>query len=129
MNMNGNDFDEMIRRLMRIMGMDSPFPNTHPRPSRIRRNPIDEGDMYFGDDVIAITIDLSKYAKKEDIKVKAIDNKHILIEVINYDDIANVFTRELELPKCIIEDSVKTTYKNGILDIVIDIDKRREKVI
>lgn len=129
MEMNDDDFDDMIKRLMRIMGMDTPFPRQNSSPTTLKSNPIDKGDIYIGDDMIAITIDLAKYAKQEDINVKAIDNKHILIEVVNYDDIANVFSRELELSNYIEMDSIKSTYINGVLDITMKIDKNVKEEI
>jgi len=79
-------------------------------------------DVIEGDDSISITIEIPG-VRKEDIK-SIINEKTLEINVntpnVNYHKLIN-------LPCRVKEKTKKTTYKNGIFDIVIKIKKKRTK--
>ncbi|MEM4513366.1 MAG: Hsp20 family protein [Ignisphaera sp.] len=83
---------------------------------------IDEGevvqeplvDIYDEGDFIRVIVELPG-VNEQNIKVTPIDKKHILVEAI---DNNNRYRKEIELPAEIEVKNVKTSYRNGLLEIV-----------
>ncbi|MEM1526813.1 MAG: Hsp20 family protein [Ignisphaera sp.] len=83
---------------------------------------IDEGevvqeplvDIYDEGDFIRVIVELPG-VNEQNIKVTPIDKKHILVEAI---DNNNRYRKEIELPAEIEVKTVKTSYRNGLLEIV-----------
>jgi HSP20 family protein len=79
-------------------------------------------DIIEGKDTVSITIEIP-CVKKEDIKIIVTENT---LE-INVNDPNNNYHKLINLPCNVKEKSTKTTYKNGIFDIVIKRKKKRKK--
>lgn len=53
---------------------------------------------------------------KEKIKVRALDDRHLVIEASNHD---RRYRKEIELPTEVDIDTAKATFRNGVLEIRI----------
>jgi HSP20 family protein len=78
-------------------------------------------DIYEEDDKIRIVAELPGVDENK-INVRAIDDKHIVIEASNHD---RKYRKELELPVEVDVDSADAVYKNGVLEIKF---KKKKKV-
>ncbi|HID80296.1 MAG TPA: Hsp20/alpha crystallin family protein [Ignisphaera sp.] len=79
-------------------------------------------DVYEEDDSVRIIAELPG-VDKEKIKVRAIDDRHIVIEASNHD---RRYRKELELPTEVDIDTAKAVFRNGVLEIKIK-KKRAER--
>jgi HSP20 family protein len=79
-------------------------------------------DVIEGDDTVSITIEIPD-VEKEDIKI--ITNEETL--EINVKTPNKNYRKLINLPCSVKEKSIKTTYKNGIFDIVIKRKKKKKK--
>ena len=79
-------------------------------------------DIIEGNDTVSITIEIPS-VKKEDIKIIVTEKT---LE-INVNTPNNNYHKLINLPCNVKEKSTKTTYKNGIFDIVIKLKKKRKK--
>jgi len=75
-------------------------------------------DVIISDKNIKIVLQLPINNKKENIKVVANDDYSITISHLNYEGKRR--TRNLEIPYEIDFETVKATYKNGILEVIFD---------
>ena len=78
-------------------------------------------DIIERDDSISITVEIPG-VEKDDIDLDVSGDK--LSISVDADD--RKYFKELPLPSRIVSDSVKATYKNGVLDIVLEKDKARK---
>jgi HSP20 family protein len=72
-------------------------------------------DVYDEGDTVKIIVELPGISE-EDIDITPIDNKHILIETFK---LGRRFRKVVELPTEVVANSVKTLYRNGVLEIVV----------
>ena len=70
-------------------------------------------DVYEEDDMVRVIVELPG-VDKDKIKVKAIDDRHIIVEASNHD---RRYRKEIELPSSVDIDSAKATFRNGVLEI------------
>jgi len=84
-------------------------------------------DIYDEGDRIRIIMEMPG-VEKEKIKVKAIDDRHIVVEASDTD---RRYRKEIELPSDVDIESAKATYKNGILELILKkkSSSKREKII
>ncbi len=80
-------------------------------------------DVYEEDDKVRIIVELPG-VDKDKIKIRAIDDRHIVVEASNHD---RRYRKEIELPTEVDVDSAKATFRNGVLEIVIKKKKVREE--
>ncbi len=72
-------------------------------------------DIYEEDDSVRIIVELPG-VDKEKIKVRALDDRHLVIEASNRD---RRYRKEIELPTEVDVDTAKATFRNGVLEIRI----------
>ncbi len=70
-------------------------------------------DVYEEDDSIRVIVELPG-VDKDKIKVRALDDRHIIVEASNHD---RKYRKEIELPTSVDIDSAKATFRNGVLEI------------
>jgi len=80
-------------------------------------------DIYEEDDKIRVVAELPGVDENK-IKVRAVDDKHVVIEASNHD---RKYRKELELPVEVDADSADAVYKNGVLEITFKKKKVEEK--
>jgi HSP20 family protein len=80
-------------------------------------------DIYEEDDKIRVVAELPGVDENK-IKVRAVDDKHVVIEASNHD---RKYRKELELPVEVDADSADAIYKNGVLEITFKKKKVEEK--
>jgi hypothetical protein len=81
-------------------------------------NQVCSEDVIVSDKNIKIVLQLPIINKKENIMVVANDDYSITISHLNYEGKRR--TRNLEIPYEIDFETVKATYKNGILEVIFD---------
>jgi len=79
-------------------------------------------DIIEGENTVSITVEIPG-AEKEDIETKIVEK----ILKINVNSPKYNYHKLIDLPCFVNERSIKTTYKNGIYDIVIKRKKKRNK--
>jgi len=72
-------------------------------------------DIYEEDDSVRIIAELPG-VDKEKIRVRALDDRHLVIEASNHD---RRYRKEIELPVEVDIDTAKATFKNGVLEVRI----------
>jgi len=80
-------------------------------------------DIFEEDDSLKIVVEMPG-VDKEKIKVRALDERHILVEGSNHE---RKYRKEIELPTEVDMDTAKATYRNGILEIVVKKRRGAEK--
>ncbi len=70
-------------------------------------------DVYEEDDSVRIIVELPG-VDKDKIKIRAIDDRHLIIEASNHD---RKYRKEVELPTEVDIDSAKAAFRNGVLEI------------
>lgn len=80
-------------------------------------------DIYEEEDRIKVVAELPGVDENK-IKVRALDEKHVVIEASNHD---RKYRKELELPVEVDTDSADAVYKNGVLEITFRKKKVEEK--
>jgi len=70
-------------------------------------------DVYEEDDTVRVIVELPG-VDKDKIKIRAIDDRHLVIEASNHD---RKYRKEVELPTEVDVDSAKATFRNGVLEI------------
>ncbi len=80
-------------------------------------------DIYEEDDSVRIIVEMPG-ADKNKIKVRAIDDRHIVVEGSNHD---RKYYKEIELPVEVDIDTAKATFRNGVLEIRIKKKKVAEE--
>ncbi len=72
-------------------------------------------DIYEEDDSVRVIMEMPGVDKSK-IKVRAIDDRRIVVEASNHD---RKYRKEIELPVEVDIDTAKATYRNGVLEIKI----------
>lgn len=71
-------------------------------------------DIYDEGESIRVIVELPG-VDEQNIKITPIDKKHVLIEAIGNN---NRYRKEIELPDEIDVETIKTSYRNGLLEII-----------
>ncbi len=82
-------------------------------------------DVIQEDDIIRVIVEMPG-VDKDKIKIRAIDDRHIIVEASNHD---RRYRKEIELPVETDIDKAKASYRNGVLEIRLPIKRpiREEK--
>ena len=113
-----DEFDDIFNMMNRIFGK-SPFGNSGNSPIHDRKY-----ERLMDDDNIYYTFEIPS-VHKEDIDIKSYENELI----VNLIRDGKTYKHNLDLPYPIIPDKTKVTFKNGILDITVKINKDKAKRI
>ena len=116
-----DNMDDLFKRIERMM--DGGF--SHKRESNYTgMDSTNKSEVLLWDDKLTITLDLSKYPITEiDVEV----TKDTLI--VSTNNVGISYSKEMPLPHMVKPKTLEKTLINGILDIVIDLDKEAEDEI
>lgn len=116
-----DNMDDLFKRIERMMEGGS----SHSRTSRYNNiESTNKSEVLLWDDKLTITLDLSKYPITElDVNV----TKDTLI--VSTNNVGISYSKEMPLPHMVKPKTLEKTLVNGILDIVIDLDKEAEDEI
>ena len=111
-----DEFDDIFRMMDRIFGM-SPYHNRTPIHDR-------KYERLMDDDYIYYTFELPDM-RKDDIDIQSFEDKILVTFLRN--GLEN--KHQMNLPYPIHKDETKVTFKNGILDITVKINKEKANKI
>ena len=116
--MRKNDFDDIFDMMDRIFGK-SPFGDRGNSPIHDRRYErlMDDNNIYYTFEIPDVY--------KEDIDIKSLENELLVKLVRNGQE----YSHNLALPYPILPKETKVTFKNGILDITVKINKEKAERI